>query len=265
MIQIGTHPISCFVFDLDGTVYCENTVIDNVVPFFSYLYSQQISFYFFTNNSSHSKDFYLRKLHDFGLNFIEKHQIITSTDVLISYLNSKNISHISCIGTDDMQEELKLAGVSIIIEKNQSIEAVVIGFDTSLQYHKLEIANHYARKGVPIFATNEDLVCPVSHNEFIPDCGSITTLIEKSSGYSAQFFGKPQKVAAEYICNYTKTQAEQICMIGDRLYTDMKMALHNFKTILVLSGETTEDMARASEQHVDYIISDITKLQKLFS
>ncbi|MFW5851001.1 MAG: HAD-IIA family hydrolase [Bacteroidota bacterium] len=211
-----------------------------------------------------SKDFYLNKLHDFGLNFIEKQQIISSTDVLISYLNRKKISHISCIGTDDMHTELNAAGISIISKKNQSVEAVVIGFDTSLNYEKIELANHYARKGVPIFATNEDVLCPASHNEFIPDCGAITALIEKSSGHFAEFFGKPQKIAADYICNYTKTQAEHICMVGDRLYTDMKMAQHNFKTILVLSGETTEDMAHTTKQHVDYIISDITNMQELF-
>ena len=196
MIHIGTYPISCFVFDLDGTVYCENSLINDVVPFFTELNSQQTPFYFFTNNSSHSKDFYLKKLRGFGLSFIEKQQIISSTDVLISYLNSKKISQISCIGTDDMQQELQTAGISIVSEKNKSVEAVIIGFDTSLNYEKIELANHYARKGVPIFATNEDVLCPASHNEFIPDCGAITALIEKSSGHSAQFFGKPQKVAA---------------------------------------------------------------------
>ncbi|MFW5851002.1 MAG: hypothetical protein ACOCWB_02145 [Bacteroidota bacterium] len=57
MIHIGTYPISCFVFDLDGTVYCDNMLINDVVPLFSELNSQHIPFYFFTNNSSHFQRF----------------------------------------------------------------------------------------------------------------------------------------------------------------------------------------------------------------
>ncbi|MFO7868771.1 MAG: HAD-IIA family hydrolase [Bacteroidales bacterium] len=260
MIQLGHSHISCFVFDLDGTVYCEDMLIGNVNHVFLFLKSQNIPFYFFTNNSSHSKDFYIKKLHRLGLNYIKKNQIISSTDVLISYLNSHKITHISCIGTDEMLQELNKAGISIISQKNKLVEAVVIGFDTSLHYHKLEIANHYARKNIPVLATNEDILCPVSNNEFIPDCGAITALIEKSSGKNARFFGKPQKTAAKYMCEYTHTKPEHICMVGDRLYTDMKMAEHNFKTILVLSGETTQNMIHPDTQHIDYIIENITEI-----
>ena len=35
---------------------------------------------------------------------------------------------------------------------------------------------------------------------------------------------------------------EEIAMIGDRLYTDIAMGNAGIKTILVLSGETKEDL-----------------------
>jgi 4-nitrophenyl phosphatase len=237
--------ISCFIFDLDGTLYCGDTLFDGVIELFQLFEKKNIPYFFLTNNSSKSGQTYVQKLNHMGLPWITRSHVITSNDILIDYAKNHHINSIYLVGTPDCEQEWKSNGIQCVQEKNHDIDAVVIGFDTSLTYTKIEIATHYARKGVPVFATNEDLVCPMPKGEYIPDCGSITKLIETASGTTAQYFGKPQLYAVEYISKKTGYTPTQLCMVGDRLYTDMKMADHGLTTILVLTGETTSEHAPA--------------------
>jgi NagD protein len=50
-------------------------------------------------------------------------------------------------------------------------------------------------------------------------------------------------------------------MIGDRLYTDMKLAENaGIKSILVLSGETTRDDVQNADIQIDLIVSSLKYL-----
>ncbi|WP_347407879.1 HAD hydrolase-like protein [Clostridium saccharobutylicum] len=47
-------------------------------------------------------------------------------------------------------------------------------------------------------------------------------------------------------------------MVGDRLYTDIKAGVNGgITSILVLSGETSEEMYKKSDIHADYVFSSI--------
>ena len=50
---------------------------------------------------------------------------------------------------------------------------------------------------------------------------------------------------------------ENTLVIGDRMYTDIACGINaGVKTMLVLSGETTEKQARETEYNIDYIVGD---------
>ena len=54
---------------------------------------------------------------------------------------------------------------------------------------------------------------------------------------------------------------EKICAVGDRLYTDIAVAQNaGAVSVLVLSGETTKEMADAAERRPDYVLSDVHEL-----
>ena len=240
-----TH-ISCFIFDLDGTIYCGDNLFDGVHDVFSLLKKNNKQFVFVTNNSSKSGETYVSKLKNMGLTWVERTHIITSGDILINYARSKQFKKIVIVGSNDFRKQCTQSGFTEIIEKHKPVDAIFVAFDTNLTYEKLDLATHYARKGVPLLATNEDIVCPMPHNEYIPDCGSITALIELASAKKATYFGNPQLPAITYISNYLNIAPNQLCMVGDRLYTDMKMGQHGLTTILVLSGETNRSMLENS-------------------
>ena len=56
------------IFDMDGTIYLGNQLIDGALELFNILWSKEIDFYFLTNNSSNSRIQYKRKLSSLGIN-----------------------------------------------------------------------------------------------------------------------------------------------------------------------------------------------------
>jgi ribonucleotide monophosphatase NagD (HAD superfamily) len=70
--------------------------------------------------------------------------------------------------------------------------------------------------------------------------------------------GKPNPLLAEYAAERTGIPVSAMCMIGDRLYTDIALgAAAKIPTILVLSGETRADEVAGSPYQPTYIFQDI--------
>lgn len=253
--------IRCFIFDMDGTVYNGETLFDGAYNLFKYFEEHDIKYFFLTNNSSKTREVYAEKLVRLGIPFIKKDQIITSGDITIDYLKRSNFKDIFLVGTPEFEKQCKEAGLNIIDTKFKKIHAVVVGFDTTFNYLKGEIATHYLRKGVPFISTNEDLVCPIENNEFIPDCGAITSLIEAASGRKAKFLGKPREEAVEFLLKYVDIEKDKLAIVGDRLYTDIATGYNNnFTSIAVLTGEFTISELKDSDVKPSIIFNNINEL-----
>ena len=142
-----------------------------------------------------------------------------------------------------------------------SVDVVVQGFDTELVYEKLNLACHFLRRGAAFIAANPDWVCPMPEDEVLPDCGSICALLTASSGVKPTYIGKPNRNMIDVISKQTGIPNEKICAVGDRLYTDIAVAQNaGSVSVLVLSGETTPEMAAAAERQPDYILPSVKEL-----
>lgn len=264
-----------FVFDMDGTVYIDDNLLNGAKDFIDYLDKNKIPYLFFTNNSSKSVSLYIDKLKRLGIN-INREKIMTSTDVMLSYLkfNHKN-EQVYAIGTDSFLEELDKAGINRLKIKDAQIdnrpEVVLVGFDTQLDYDRLNKACHYIRKGAVFLATHPDMNCPCDYG-YMVDCGAICAAISASTQKEVLYTGKPMVYVIDAIKDrYTSTDSkykifdclgsDNICFVGDRLYTDIACAVDN-KAIgcLVLSGETTKDMLDASDIAPDYVFRDLQEM-----
>ena len=90
-------------------------------------------------------------------------------------------------------------------------------------------------------ATNIDSVCPLDNGGVLPDCASICAMLTVATGRHPRYLGKPFPETAHYIQHATGIPAAKTAVIGDRLYTDMHLALDNgMVAIGVLSGEMTQ-------------------------
>jgi HAD superfamily hydrolase (TIGR01457 family) len=257
MTEKSLLEIKCFLLDLDGTVYLGNHLLPGAIEFTTFLKQMGLPFYFLTNNSSRSKKDYLQKLSRLGL--AAKHdQILTSGEATAIHLKQqKPEAKIALFGTPSLEAEFQTHGFQLV---TQSPDFVVLGFDTTLTYEKLQRLCDLIRAGTPYIATHPDINCPTPDG-FIPDIGAIIAFVAASTGRQPDtIVGKPHTTIISAAVKKSGLQKEHLAMVGDRLYTDIAMGQAGITTVLVLSGETKpKDLLNAPIQP-DFVFENLAGL-----
>jgi NagD protein len=95
----------------------------------------------------------------------------------------------------------------------------------------------------------------------MPDIGATIAFVEASTGRRPDLIiGKPNRTMVEAIYEKLQLPPEAICMVGDRLSTDIALGQWGMVTILVLSGETKEEDLIGSPFQPDYVMKDLDTL-----
>lgn len=138
---------------------------------------------------------------------------------------------------------------------------VVLGFDKTLTYEKLKKACILLRSGKKYIATHPDVNCPSKEGP-IPDAGSIMAAIEASTGRRPDIIvGKPNPLVVEVISRKFNVSKEKMAMVGDRLYTDIRLGKNaGIVSILVLTGETTLEDLESSGIKPDFVFKSLKEL-----
>lgn len=251
--------IKLFVLDMDGTFYLGNKILEGSLEFLEKVKETGREFIFFTNNSSKAPTDYIEKLAKMSCN-IQRKDIMTSGDVTIEFIKSHHADEsIYLLGTKELEKSFMDAG---IVLTESMPDMVVVGFDMTLTYEKLEKACTYIRNGAKFIATHLDINCPTEEG-FIPDCGAICAAIQLSTGVEPEFMGKPFEKTVDMIVKRTKYQRNEIAFVGDRLYTDVATGVNNQSMgILVLSGETKLSDVEASNIKPDLIYNCLREIGK---
>jgi len=251
--------IKAFLLDMDGTVYLGTEPIPGAAAFIQCLQAQHIPFLFLTNNPSADATCYSNKLCRMGIK-VGPEKILTAGAATATYLMEETPWRKAYVlGTPCFENELRRAGLTLA---DSDPEAVVISFDKTLTYEKLERACLLLAEGLPYIATNPDRVCPTEYG-YIPDCGAIAALIESAAGRTPRFIGKPSPDFAKMALLKLNAKAPHTAMVGDRLYTDMEMARQaGLPSILVLSGETSEDDLNKATHQPDFVFDSVAELHQ---
>ena len=247
-----------FFLDLDGTIYLDGILFNNIQELINLLKLKKKIIYFLSNNSSISTNDYYKKLINIGLE-IDKDNIIISTHPTIQYLKENSLKRIFLLGTKSLQAEFEENGFELTDENPQ---IVVLAFDKELTYDKLEKAAYFLQDDLPYIATHPDKVCPTKKG-YIPDTGAMIALLYESTGKMPKIFGKPNKEMLLFKLRELNLTAKDAVLIGDRLYTDIRMGNEaNVTTVCVLTGETSREMIKQSEFKPDIILDKATDLIK---
>ena len=236
--------VKCFLLDMDGTFYLGDRLLEGSLDFIKAVVDSGRDYLFLTNNSSHNAAHYVKKLARMGLS-VSRDKVLTSGQAtamkMVKLYPGKKAF---VLGNEFLFEELAEYGVSIDQERP---DYVIIGYDTTLDYAKMTAVCDFVRAGLPYIATHPDFNCP-TETGFAPDIGAIIAFIEASTGRRPDLIiGKPYVGIVEAALERTGLRADQLAMVGDRLYTDIETGLqHGMTAILVMTGETTEDMLAAS-------------------
>ena len=248
------------VFDLDGTVYLGETALPGAVDSISLLRARGIRTAFVTNKPLAGAAEYAAKLTRLGIP-TPSEQVITSAVVLGRHLARHYPSlRYYVVGETYLKDELRGMGLSVVEELlDQSelavidpvgIDAVIVAFDRTLDYRKLNTAYQALRRGARFFATNADKACPMPGGA-IPDAGATIAALEHITGRQLDLLaGKPSPLILQTALELLQVAPEHCLMVGDRLETDMRMGIEaGMHTALVLTGATKrEDLAQSVVQ-----------------
>jgi HAD superfamily hydrolase (TIGR01450 family) len=220
---------------------------------------------FFTNNASHSGEFYLEKLTRLGFE-PSPDEILSAGDVTIAFLKlHRPGKSIYLMGTPQLESMFRAAGIDLLPNDAEKADVVVTSFDTTLTYEKLDAACRLIRGGAEYLCTHPDFNCP-TEDGFIPDSGAIAAFVTASTGKVPTYFGKPYRETVEMIEEATGIDRSEMCIFGDRLYTDIALGKrHGVCSVLVLSGETTEEdvMNAAEADRADYVFPSLLEVDDL--
>ena len=256
-----------YVFDMDGTIYLGGIPFEFAKRFIKNLRASGKKVLFFTNNASHTSPFYLKKLERLGFE-PQADEIMTSGDVTFEFLKRYRAGKsVYMVATDELVEEYAAKGINLVNGDPNVREAdiVITSFDTSLTYEKLNIACRLIRNGAEYLSTHPDFNCP-TEDGFIPDSGAIAALVTASTGKTPTYFGKPYKETVEMISEATGFANSEMCIFGDRLYTDIALGKSfGVTSVLVLSGETTEADVDAAlpKDKPDFAFASLDDVDKL--
>ncbi len=263
--------IEGIIFDLDGTIYLGDEALPDAVDTCRELRRRGIRLLFVSNKPLQGREVYAAKLTRLGIPAAPD-EVITSTHILGMYLKrTAPRLHYYVIGEENTRNELRAHGLTILDDRLEQdsrevidpsgIDAVVVAFDRTLDYRKLNIAYQALMQGAQFFATNADKTCPMPGGA-IPDAGATITALEHITGRKVQLVaGKPSPFILEQASSFLGLPPGRCLMVGDRIETDILMGVAaGMHTALALTGVTKRYQIAESPVQPEFVIEHLTEL-----
>lgn len=254
-----------YVFDLDGTIYLGDELLPGAKHLIDTLRSRGTVVRFLSNNPTKDPEMYARKLAALGLPTPVSdiaNTVVTTTRWLAE--NHPDAT-LFVLGEKPLQRALRDAGFRLS-EDAAEVDVVVASYDRTFDYRKLQIAFDalwYHRRAI-LIQTNPDRFCPFPGGRGEPDCAAITAAIEACTGVACTAsLGKPSPIMLAEALRGHDLDPARCLMVGDRLHTDIQMALDaGMPSALVLTGESTRaDVAdRPEDQRPTHVVERIDDL-----
>jgi NagD protein len=247
-----------FILDMDGVVYTGSKLIPGAKEFVNRLKQGNYKFLFLTNNSYHTPSELRDRLLNKGIDVSEDY-FYTSAMATASFLKVQKPNGCSAyvIGGKGVINELEKVGVEITRKKP---DYVIIAETEEYDYAKIIEATLLIQEGAKFIATNQDLTGPSLRGP-VPACGALVAPIEKVTGVSPYFLGKPNPVMMFLARKKLGVHSANCFMIGDRMDTDIMGGLESgMTTCLVLSGVTSKETMNQFPYQPDYVFNNLGEI-----
>ncbi|ESW19572.1 hypothetical protein PHAVU_006G136400 [Phaseolus vulgaris] len=279
--------VEAFLFDCDGVIWKGDELIQGVPQTLQMLRSKGKKIVFVTNNSWKSRSQYAQKFQSLGIS-VSQDEIFSSSFAAAMYLKVKDFpsqNKVYVIGGEGILEELRLAGITAFggpedanktidlkqncfVEHDKSVGAVVVGIDPNINYYKLQYGTLCIREnpGCLFIATNRDAVGHMTALQEWPGAGCMVAAICGSTQKEPVVVGKPSTFMMEFLLKKFNVSCSKMCMVGDRLDTDILFGQNaGCKTLLVLSGVTTQSDLQDPSNNIqpDYYTNKISDMLDL--
>ncbi|MDF1488321.1 HAD-IIA family hydrolase [Tessaracoccus caeni] len=248
MLTSPTDWYDAYVFDLDGTIYLGEELLPGAKRLIDGLRDAGRIIKFLSNNALNDPAMYQRKLERLGLP-TPLEDIVNTVVTTVSWLTTHHPdAALFVIGEEPLKRALREAGFELT-DAPERIDIVVASYDRGFDYRKLQIAFDaiWFHRRAFLIQTNPDRFCPYPGGRGEPDCAAITAAIEACTQTTCQVsLGKPSPLMMEAALGDTGVDLRRCIMVGDRLMTDIKMAVDaGMPSALVLTGDSTADEVAA--------------------
>lgn len=267
--------IDGFLFDLDGTLYLGERALPGVPEMLAALRARGKRVLFVSNKPLESRRAYAEKLERLGIP-AQPEEVLTSAYVLGRHLAQHYPAlRLYVIGEPYLRDELRSHGLNLVddfweqdpmeVIEPWGIDAVVVAFDRTLDYRKLNTAYQALLRGARFFATNADKACPVPGGS-VPDAGATLAALEHLTGRKLELLaGKPSPLMLQAAQELLDLPPERCLMTGDRLETDIRMGQEaGMRTALVLSGATKRSDLGTGSAAPDLVLESAGELLNFY-
>jgi HAD superfamily hydrolase (TIGR01450 family) len=254
-----------YAFDLDGTIYLGDELLPGAKRLIETLRERGKRVVFLSNNPTKDPEMYSEKLTKLGLPTPPEETVNTIVTMTEWLLQNHPDATVFPISEEPLKNALRRAGIKMS-ENAEEIDIVIASYDRTFEYRKLQIAFDaiWFHGRARLVTTNPDRYCPFPGGRGEPDAAAIVGAIEACTAAKCEVnVGKPDPIMLETIMGMVGLDASECVMTGDRLYTEIRMALDaGMPSAVVLTGETTAAMldAEAEENRPDYVLDRIDRL-----
>ncbi len=247
-----------YLIDMDGVLISGKTMIPGAREFIERLTGRGIKFLVLTNNSIYTPGDLAYRLQSMGLP-IPKERIFTSAMATAHFLRTQHSNGKAfVIGESGLTDAIHGAGY-VLTELDP--DYVVLGETYSYNLGRITQAIRLVVGGAKFIATNPDPTGPTDEG-IVPACGAMAALIEKATGKSPFFLGKPNPFMMRSALNYLGVHSENTTMIGDRMDTDIISGVESgMDTILVLSGVTKRDELNRFPYQPGQVVGSVAEVE----
>jgi HAD superfamily hydrolase (TIGR01450 family) len=265
LVRVPDRLYEGYVFDLDGTIYLGDEILPGAKRLIEQLRKQDKRVVFLSNNPTKDPRMYSEKLTRLGLPTSEEETVNTVVTMTQWLLQNEPDAVVFPISEEPLIRSLREAGIKMS-EDPAEIDIVIASYDRTFEYRKLQIAFDaiWFHKRARLVTTNPDRYCPFPGGRGEPDAAAIVGAIEACTGAKCEVnTGKPDPIMLETIMQMVGLDVSECVMTGDRLYTEIRMALDaGMPSAVVLTGETTAEMLEAEpeENKPDYVLDRIDRL-----
>ncbi|MGB3682274.1 MAG: HAD-IIA family hydrolase [Rubrobacteraceae bacterium] len=254
-----------YVFDLDGTIYLGDELLPGAKRLVETLRDNGKKVVFLSNNPTKDPEMYSEKLTKLGLPTPEEETVNTVVTMTQWLLQNHPDAAVYPIAEEPLKKSLRNAGIKMS-ENPEEIDIVIASYDRTFEYEKLQIAFDaiWFHNRAKLVTTNPDRYCPFPGGRGEPDAAAIVGAIEACTQAKCEVnTGKPDPIMLQTITEMVGLDPAECVMTGDRLYTEIRMALDaGMPSAVVLTGETTPEMlAEEPDAYMpDFVLDRIDRL-----
>ena len=264
-LRLPTELYDAYVFDMDGTIYLGEHLLPGAARMLRELKRRGIPVRFLSNNPTKDPQQYSEKLERRGLPTAVE-DIANTVVTTAGWLKANHPDAVLFpIAEKPLCDYLENEGFELS-EDPEKIDIVIASYDRTFDYRKLQIAFDaiWFHKRAFLVQTNPDRYCPFPGGRGEPDCAAIVAAIEACTGTTCRAnFGKPDPIMVTEALRGFGVAPKRAVMVGDRLGTDIKMAVNGQMTsAMVLTGDSTfeEEQSTPAEDRPTYLLDRIDRL-----